>query len=73
MKIVQMDTFKIAVPLIKPFKTALRTVNTAEAIYVKIICDTGVIGWEKHRQRLLLQEIVYKVSRQLFKLLSNRF
>lgn len=45
MKIVQMDTFKIAVPLNKPFKTALRTVNTAEAIYVKVICDNGVIGW----------------------------
>lgn len=45
MKIVQMDTFRIAVPLKKPFKTALRTVHTAEAIYVKIICDTGVIGW----------------------------
>ncbi|WP_042455437.1 mandelate racemase/muconate lactonizing enzyme family protein [Neobacillus dielmonensis] len=45
MKIEQVDTFRVAVPLIKPFKTALRTVTTAESVYVKITCDNGIVGW----------------------------
>ncbi|QED46315.1 dipeptide epimerase [Cytobacillus dafuensis] len=45
MKIDKIETYRVAVPLIKPFKTALRTVNTAEAIIVKISCDNGIIGW----------------------------
>ncbi|CAH2713035.1 L-Ala-D/L-Glu epimerase [Neobacillus rhizosphaerae] len=45
MKIETIKTFKVAVPLIKPFKTALRTVTTAEAILVKIYCDNGIVGW----------------------------
>lgn len=45
MIIEQIQTFRTAVPLLKPFKTALRTVTTAEAIMVKITCDNGVIGW----------------------------
>jgi L-Ala-D/L-Glu epimerase len=38
------ETFRAAVPLIKPFKTALRTVTTAEAIFVKVTCDNGITG-----------------------------
>lgn len=45
MKIAKVDTYRIAVPLIKPFKTALRTVETAESIVVKITCDNGIVGW----------------------------
>lgn len=45
MKIASIETFRIQVPLVKPFKTALRVVNTAESIYVKIQCDNGLIGW----------------------------
>jgi L-alanine-DL-glutamate epimerase-like enolase superfamily enzyme len=45
MIIEQIETFRIAVPLIKPFKTALRTVTTAESIFVKITCDNGIVGW----------------------------
>lgn len=45
MKIERIETFRGAVPLIKPFKTALRTVTTAEAIFVKISCDNGIVGW----------------------------
>ncbi|MFF2450262.1 dipeptide epimerase [Neobacillus sp. NPDC058068] len=45
MRIERIETFRGAVPLIKPFKTALRTVTTAEAIFVKIICDNGIVGW----------------------------
>jgi o-succinylbenzoate synthase len=45
MIIEQIETFRIAVPLIKPFKTALRTVTTAESIFVKITCDNGISGW----------------------------
>lgn len=38
-------TVPVAVPLKKPFKTALRTVSTAHAIYVKILCEDGAVGW----------------------------
>jgi L-Ala-D/L-Glu epimerase len=45
MIIEHIKTYRVAVPLIKPFKTALRTVTTAESIFVKITCDNGMIGW----------------------------
>ena len=45
MIIERIETFRIAVPLKKPFKTALRTVTVAEAIFIKISCDNGIIGW----------------------------
>lgn len=45
MIIEQIKTYRVAVPLIKPFKTALRTVTTAESIFVQITCDNGMIGW----------------------------
>ncbi|WP_445490685.1 dipeptide epimerase [Niallia sp. 03133] len=45
MIITKVETFRVAVPLIKPFKTALRTVTVADSILVKISCDNGVIGW----------------------------
>ncbi len=45
MKIERIETFKAAVPLIKPFKTALRTVVTAETVLVKITCSEGITGW----------------------------
>ncbi|MGE6752784.1 dipeptide epimerase [Rossellomorea sp. NPDC071047] len=45
MKIHQLETSRIAVPLHTPFKTALRTVEVAEAIVVKLTCDDGTVGW----------------------------
>ncbi|MEH7443739.1 dipeptide epimerase [Bacillus sp. JJ1122] len=45
MIIEKIETFRTAVPLTKPFKTALRTVTVAEAIFVKISCDNGIAGW----------------------------
>jgi o-succinylbenzoate synthase len=45
MNIQQVETFRTAVPLSKPFKTALRTVYVAEAVVVKITCDNGLVGW----------------------------
>ena len=36
---------RLSVPLKSPFKTALRTVVTAESIIVKITCNNGVQGW----------------------------
>ncbi|WP_082234922.1 mandelate racemase/muconate lactonizing enzyme family protein [Halobacillus massiliensis] len=45
MNIQSIETFRMAVPLKKPFKTALRTVTVAEAIYVKITCDNQITGW----------------------------
>ncbi len=45
MKINRIETSRIAVPLIKPFKTALRTVYTAESVIVRITYDSGAIAW----------------------------
>ncbi|RDI45475.1 muconate cycloisomerase [Falsibacillus pallidus] len=45
MIIENIETYRAAVPLTKPFKTALRTVHTAEAVVVKMECSGGVVGW----------------------------
>lgn len=45
MIIQQIKTYKKAVPLNKPFKTALRTVTVAEAIYVEVTLDNGMKGY----------------------------
>lgn len=45
MRIRSIETQLVAVQLIKPFKTALRTVHTAYAVYVKVTCDDGRVGW----------------------------
>ncbi|MGN1387771.1 MAG: dipeptide epimerase [Bacillus sp. (in: firmicutes)] len=45
MMIKQIETYRLSVPLIKPFKTALRTVETAETIIVKVICENGITGF----------------------------
>lgn len=45
MKIQSIETFYVAVPLTKPFKTALRTVTTAYSIVVKITTDEGKVGY----------------------------
>ncbi|WP_035380969.1 dipeptide epimerase [Fervidicella metallireducens] len=45
MKITAIEMERISVPLIRPFKTALRTVDSVEDVIVKIITDTGNIGY----------------------------
>lgn len=45
MKIKNIEVFEISVPLVTPFKTALRTVETVNDIVVKITADTGEIGY----------------------------
>ncbi|MYL33876.1 dipeptide epimerase [Pontibacillus yanchengensis] len=45
MNIESIETYPVAIPLKKPFKTALRTVTVAESIYVKVTCDDGTVGW----------------------------
>lgn len=45
MLIHSIETIPVAVPLTKPFKTALRTVHTAHAVYVKVTCEDGRVGW----------------------------
>lgn len=45
MLIDSIEVFPVAVPLIKPFKTALRTVHTAHAVYVKVTSTDGRTGW----------------------------
>lgn len=45
MKVENIETYRIAIPLKRAFKTALRTVTTAESIIVKVTCTNGVVGW----------------------------
>ncbi|MFC4411750.1 mandelate racemase/muconate lactonizing enzyme family protein [Chungangia koreensis] len=45
MIIQHIETTTVAVPLTKPFKTALRTVHTAESVFVRVICDNGLVGF----------------------------
>lgn len=45
MRIKDIKLGHISVPLKKPFKTALRTVNSVEDVIVKITTDTGNIGY----------------------------
>lgn len=45
MKIAEIEVGEISVPLVTPFKTALRTVETIEDIVVKITADTGENGY----------------------------
>lgn len=45
MQIESIETSVLEVPLIKPFKTALRTVHTAQTVVVKMITDEGLVGW----------------------------
>lgn len=45
MIIQSIETFDVAIPLTKPFKTALRTVTTAYSVYVKITSSEGMIGY----------------------------
>lgn len=45
MKIAEIEVGEIFVPLVTPFKTALRTVEAIEDIVVKITADTGETGY----------------------------
>lgn len=45
MKIIDIKIGRISVPLKKPFKTALRTVNSVEDVIIKIETDTGHVGY----------------------------
>lgn len=44
-KIKDIKLGKIEIPLKKPFKTALRTVNAAEEVVIKVIAEDGEIGY----------------------------
>lgn len=45
MKIVNLETKLLSIPLSKPFKTALRTVTCAESLIVLLHCDNGTTGF----------------------------
>lgn len=45
MKISDIKVGRIAIPLKKPFKTALRTVEAIDDIVVRITTDSGLVGW----------------------------
>ncbi|TBL77845.1 dipeptide epimerase [Paenibacillus thalictri] len=45
MEVCSVDVFRQAIPLTKPFKTALRTVTVAESVVVRIGTADGRAGW----------------------------
>ena len=45
MKIVDIKIGRLTIPLKKPFKTALRTVNSIDDVIIKIITDSGQVGY----------------------------
>ena len=45
MKIKDIELYRLSVPLKRPFKTALRTVDAAEALIVKVLTDTEHSGY----------------------------
>ena len=45
MKISKIEIGKVSIPLKKPFKTALREVRSAEDIIVRVIADSGEVGF----------------------------
>lgn len=45
MRISDVQLERLSVPLKKPFKTALRTVDTAHSVVVRLLCDDGKVGW----------------------------
>ena len=45
MKISEIQIGKVSIPLKRPFKTALRRVDSAEDIIIKVIADSGEIGF----------------------------
>ncbi|MFJ7828050.1 dipeptide epimerase [Psychrobacillus sp. NPDC096623] len=45
MYIKSIETVDVAIPLTKPFKTALRTVTTAYSVYVTITTSDGIVGY----------------------------
>ena len=45
MKIQEIQIGKVSIPLKKPFKTALRQVNSAEDIIIKVIANSGQVGF----------------------------
>ncbi len=61
MRITDIQTGRMSVPLKKPFKTALRTVYNAESVIVKLTFDNGLTGWGRRRRRLSLQATVLPV------------
>ncbi|MFC0525338.1 dipeptide epimerase [Pontibacillus salicampi] len=71
MNIKTIETYPVAIPLHKPFKTALRTVTVAESIYVKITCDDGTTGWgEAPPTHVITGESLFSIQETIKHILS---
>jgi o-succinylbenzoate synthase len=45
MKITSIEVGKLTIPLIKPFKTALRVLEVSETYVLKVSLENGMVGW----------------------------
>lgn len=77
MRILDIEVGKISVPLKRPFKTALRTVHSAEDIVIKVTTDTGEVGIGSAAPTAAItgetqESIAYVVERQIKPILVGR-
>lgn len=54
MQIVEIETYRLQVPLRTPFKTALRTVNVVEDLVVRVVLDNGLVGFGEAAPTLVI-------------------
>lgn len=54
MQIVEIETYRLQVPLRTPFKTALRTVNAVEDLVVRVVLDNGLVGFGEAAPTLVI-------------------
>lgn len=71
MRIIEIETYRLQVPLRTPFKTALRTVNAVEDLVVKVILDNGLVGFGEAAPTLVITgdslHSMHAVIHQVFK------
>lgn len=71
MKIVDVKIGTVSIPLKRPFKTALRTTNTADDVVVQIVTSEGLTGWGSAAPTLAItgesQASILYVVEQVFK------
>ena len=71
MQIVEIETYRLQVPLRTPFKTALRTVNAVEDLVVRVVLDNGLVGFGEAAPTLVITgdslHSMHAVIHQVFK------
>lgn len=54
MRIAEIQTGEILLPLVRPFKTALRTVEHVSSVVVRVVADNGMVGYGEAPQTAVI-------------------